>query len=229
MSDLDALDALLSRRHSCRAFLTDPVPDETVERIVATAQKVPSWCNAQPWQVIVTRPKETDRLREAFYAHAQSAPEAPDVPFPTRYAGIYRDRRRECGWALYDAVGVTKGDRVGSAKQMLENFRFFGAPHHALVTTEADLGPYGVLDCGAFVTAFTLAAEALGVATIPQAAVAGFSPFLRDWFGLPEHRQIVCGISFGYADRDHPANAFRTTRAPLDEVLTWKGKAPSSG
>ncbi len=222
MSDFEALDRLLSGRHSCRAFRPDPVPREVIDRIIATAQKVPSWCNAQPWQVVVTGAEETDRLRAALYAHAQTAPQAPDIPFPARYAGAYQERRRACGWALYDAVGVTKGDRDGSARQMLENFRFFGAPHHALVTTEADLGPYGVLDCGAFVTAVTLAAQALGVASTPQAAVAGFAPFLREWFGLPEERQIVCGISLGYADANHPANNFRTTRAPLSDVVTWK-------
>ncbi len=223
MTDFDALDRLLSARHSCRAFRPDPVPDATIERIIATAGKVPSWCNAQPWQLVVTRPAETDRLRSALHAHAQTAPQAPDIPFPTAYTGPYKARRSACGWALYDAVGVTRGDRAASARQMLENFRFFGAPHHALVTTEADLGAYGVLDCGAFVTAFTLAAEALGIATIPKAAVAGFSPFLRDWFDLPQARRIVCGISFGYEDRGHPANAFRTTRAPLAETLAWKG------
>jgi len=219
--DINGLDALLSRRHSCRAFLPDPIADATIEQIVSTAQKVPSWCNAQPWQLIVTRAPETDRLRDALYAHAKSAPHAPDIPFPSRYADAYQDRRRTCGWALYQAVGINKGDRAASTQQMLENFRFFGAPHMALITTEADLGPYGLLDCGAFVTAFTLAAEALDVATIPQAAIAGFAPFLRDWFALPDTRQIVCAISFGRSDKTHPANSFRTDRAPLNEALTW--------
>ncbi len=222
MSDLDALDALLRRRHSCRAFLPDPIPEETIARIVETAQRVPSWCNAQPWQVTVTRGAETDRLRDALLAEAASAAARPDIPFPTRYEGVYKSRRSTCGWALYEAVGVEKGDRAGSARQMMENFRLFGAPHFALITTEAELGPYGVLDCGAFITAFTLAAEALDVASIPQAAVAAYAPFLRTWFDLPESRQVVCGISFGRRDEAHPANAFRTERAPLDEVLTFK-------
>jgi len=222
-TDFQSLNAFLDARHSCRAFYPDPVPEDMIEQIVATAQKVPSWCNAQPWQVIVTRPAETDRLREALYAEAQNGSHAPDIPFPTRYAGPYQDRRRACGWALYDAVGVEKGDREGSARQMLENFRLFGAPHLALISTEADLGPYGLLDCGAFITAFTLAAQALGVASIPQAALAGLSPLLRDWFQLPDTRQIVCGISLGNADPDHPANSFRTDRAPSSETLIFKG------
>lgn len=223
MSAAETLDALLTSRHSCRAYRPDPVPDQIIEQILTTAQRVPSWCNAQPWNVILTRPVETDRLRDAFYAHAQANAHDSDIAFPASYKGAYKDRRRACGFALYDAVGIEKGDRAASAQQMMENFRFFGAPHVALITSEAALGPYGLLDCGAYVTAFTLAAQAQGVASIPQAALAGFSPFLRDWFDISEHRHIVCGISFGYADANHPANAFRTDRAPLDQVVTFKG------
>ena len=77
------------------------------------------------------------------------------------------------------------------------------------------------MDCGGFVTAFSLAAQALGVACIPQAAVAAHGAFLHRYFGISEDRLILCAISFGYADMDHPANAFRTERAALDEVIDW--------
>ena len=220
---INELETLLRQRHSCRAFRPDPIPQATIERILSTAQKVPSWCNAQPWQVILTRAEETERLRGPLYEHAQSAAHTPDIPFPTQYTGAYKARRSECGWALYEALGIEKGDRAASRAQMMENFHLFGAPHLALITTEADLGAYGLLDCGAYVTAFTLAAQALGVASIPQAALAGVAPFLRDWFDLPENRQIVCGISFGLSDMDHDANQFRTTRAPLAEAVRWVG------
>jgi len=40
------------------------------------------------------------------------------------------------------------GDREASKRQTLENFRMFGAPHVAIITTERKLGTYGVLDCG---------------------------------------------------------------------------------
>jgi hypothetical protein len=32
---------------------------------------------------------------------------------------------------------------------------------------------------------------------------------------------VVCGISFGYEDAQHPANAFRTRRASLPQVAQW--------
>ena len=223
MTAYDTLSDLLHTRYSCRAFRPEPVPRDTIERIVAAAGRVPSWCNAQPWQVIVTDKPQTDRFREALFAHAQANGSQPDLDWPKRYAGAYQDRRRTCGWQLYEAVGVEKGDRAASAAQMMENFRLFGAPHVAIVTSEADLGSYGVMDCGGFLVAFTLAAQALGIATIPQAAVAGHGRFVHDFFGIPDTRLVLAAISFGHADAGHPANSFRTERAPLSELLDWRG------
>ncbi|WP_170409600.1 nitroreductase [Ruegeria atlantica] len=220
---LSDLDRLLAKRHSCRAFRSDPVPKDQIEQILSCALRAPSWCNAQPWNVLITSRTQTDKFRKALQSEvATSAPE-PDLPFPTAYTGIYQERRRECGWALYEAVGVERGDREGSAKQMLENFALFGAPHCAIISSPAELGPYGAMDCGGFVMAFTLAAQALGVATIPQAAVASYGKFLHRYFDIPDDQLILCAISFGYSDTDHPANGFRTSRAGLDEITNWVG------
>lgn len=222
MTQFETLDDILSARFSCRAFLSKPVPQDTVARIISAAQKVPSWCNAQPWHLIVTSGAETERFRDALYATASTTAPTPDMPWPEGYPDVYGDRRRACGFQLYDAVGIEKGDRAASAKQMMENYRLFGAPHVAIVTSPKVLGPYGAMDTGGFVTAFCVAAQALGVASIPQAAIAAQAPFVRDHFGIPDDRQILCAISFGYADPDHPANSFRTDRADVTEVMEWK-------
>jgi len=222
MTDYDTLNRVLDGRFSCRAFRPNPVPRDTVARVVATAQKVPSWCNAQPWQLIVTAGAETERFRNALYAAASGTAPAPDMPWPEGYPGVYGDRRRACGFQLYDALGIQKGDRTASGRQMMENYRLFGAPHVAIVTSPAALGPYGAMDTGGFVTAFCLAAQSLGVATIPQAAIAAQAPFVRAHFDIADDRQILCAISFGFADTDHPANGFRTDRAAVDDVMEWR-------
>jgi nitroreductase len=69
-----------------------------------------------------------------------------------------------------------------------------------------------------------LTATALGVNTIAQASVAAYPDVIRAHFGLPDTRQILCAISFGYADTDHPANSFRTSRADLDEIYDPRGE-----
>ncbi|WP_306116905.1 MULTISPECIES: nitroreductase [unclassified Roseovarius] len=221
--DFAALGRILDARFSCRGFRPDAVPEETVAKIVSAAGSAPSWCNAQPWQVTITRGAETDRFRAALLETVANEKPAPDLPWPTGYPGVTGDRRRTCGYQLYDAVGITRDDHAARAEQSLENFRLFGAPHVAIISSEAALGSYGALDCGGFVTAFTLAAAALGVGTIAQASVAAYPAVIRRHFDLPEDRLILCAISFGYADPDHPANGFRTERAELGEIYDPRG------
>ena len=223
MTDLaDRFGTLLRARFSCRGYRPDPVPRALIDAALADAQHVPSWCNSQPWQVIACSAEETTRLAGALFDHAMHAPHQSDIPFPARYEAEYKARRAECGWQLYEAVGVEKGDRAASARQMAENFRFFGAPQLLLVTTPKALGPYGVLDCGAFITAVLLGLQARGLGSIAMASVAGYAPFLRDWFCIAEDRDVVCGIAVGWPDMDHPANGFRTTRAGAGEVIDWR-------
>ena len=214
------LEDLLLRRHSCRGFLPDPVPDAIIARIVEIAQRTASWCNAQPWQLDITRGAGTEAFRTLMGAHVEDQP-ITDFEWPRAYRGVYGERRRACGFALYESVGVARGDKEGYRRQMAENYRFFGAPHVAIVSSDEALAAYGAVDCGGFVANFLNAATAFGVATIPQAALTIRSDLVREHFGLPADRRIVCGISFGYADPHHPANGFRTSRAPLSEVVRF--------
>ena len=219
----DTLNSILDARYSCRAFLPDPVEAKVIEQIITAAGRAPSWCNAQPWRVTVTRGAETERFRAALLnAVANDAPQ-PDLPWPESYPGTHGARRRECGLQLYEAVGIARNDRAARAEQSMQNYHLFGAPHVAIIHSEAALGPYGAMDTGGFVTAFMLAATALGVGSIAQASVAAYAPMVRAHFDLPETRLILCAISFGLPDPAHPANRFRTTRANLGEVLDLRG------
>jgi len=221
--DFTALGRTLDSRYSCRGYLPDPVPDDVIAQIVTAAGRAPSWCNAQPWQVTVTRGAETDRFRTALQETVAQGTPSPDLPWPEGYPGDTGTRRRTCGYQLYNAVGIARGDRAARAGQTLENYRLFGAPHVAIIHSEAALGPYGAMDCGGFVTAFMLAATAMGVGSIAQASVAAYPQMIRAHFDLPETRLILCAISFGYVDPDHPANGFRTERASLSEFYDPRG------
>lgn len=216
-----ALEDWLRARHSCRAFLPEPVPRATIERILTLAQRTASWCNCQPWQVTVASGDGARRLSRALVERAGQAGFTPDFPFPREYRGDYLARRRESGFQLYGAVGVARGDREAYRRQELRNFQLFDAPHVAIITTDDALGEYGAIDCGGYVANFLLAAQANGVATVAQASLAMYPEVLREQLGIGPERRVVCAISFGYADTAHPANSYRTSRADLDVAVRW--------
>ncbi|MFI6309722.1 nitroreductase family protein [Nocardia fusca] len=127
MDESAVLDHLLATRWSCRAYQSRQVPRPTIERLLATAQRSASWCNTQPWEVIVTSGQGTQRFREAMTDWARTHEPKFDFDPPTEYRGVYRERRRASGWQLYESVGIARGDRRASAEQSFEYYRLFGA------------------------------------------------------------------------------------------------------
>ena len=138
---IGVLEELLNERYSVRSFLPQEVPRETIEHILKVSQRTASWCNSQPWQVLIASGEAKERFRKAIYAEAASgAKDDHDFTPPREYLGVYLDRRRESGFQLYNTLGIARGDKMAYAKQALENYNFFGAPHVAIIHTDEPLG-----------------------------------------------------------------------------------------
>jgi len=57
--DIDQFLGLLKKRRSMRLFKPDPVPDESVEKILECARWSMSGANGQPWEFIVVKEPDT--------------------------------------------------------------------------------------------------------------------------------------------------------------------------
>ncbi len=65
--DIDNFIDLLKSRRSIRAYKSDPVPEEFVQKIIEAARWAPSGGNSQPWDFIVIKKKEIkDRIADLF-------------------------------------------------------------------------------------------------------------------------------------------------------------------
>jgi nitroreductase len=137
---IGVLEELLNERYSVRAFLPQEVPRETIEHVLSVSQRTASWCNSQPWQVLIASGEAKETFRKAIYAEAASgAKDDHDFTPPREYLGVYLDRRRESGFQLYNTLGIARGDKMAYANQALENYNFFGAPHVAIIHTDEPL------------------------------------------------------------------------------------------
>ncbi len=216
------LTHLLAIRVSCRAFRPEPVAEQTIREILATAQLTASWCNSQSWQVAVTGGAGTDRLRNALYTAAASGhTETPDITFPREYRGVHRDRRRESGYQLYNALGIERGDHQRQREQTLQNFTFFGAPHVAIIHTDEALG---------LMVRSTAAATSTTSCWLRPHAASAASP-KPPWRCTPtfsarnsdSRRTVWSSAAFPSAI---PTSTIRPTATaphapPLDEVVEW--------
>lgn len=212
----------LSERFSCRKFTPDKLPDQKVHELLISAQRTASWCNTQPWSVHIVSGELLVELSHALVEAAKiGRPPVPDIEFPEKYIGQYKERRKVCGLQLYKSVGIERGNAEKTQNQLLENFRFFGAPHAAFISTPQELGTYGAVDCGLYLSSFMLVAQEMGLATIAQAALASYPDIVRQFVPIEEGRDLLCGISFGLADVTHPVNSYRTERETIDSIAAF--------
>jgi nitroreductase len=219
---MELIDAIAGR-HSVRGFRPDPVPRAVLAGVLATAQQAPSWCNIQPWRLWVTGGASTRALTEAMVAAANAGQIGPDFEWPKDYPEPYGTHRRQCGKVLYSAMGIARDDHAARAQAWLRNYQAFGAPHVVMIAMDRRFGLWAALDIGHWMQTFMLACVDAGLATCPQAALGSAPLATRQALGIPDELAILCGLSVGYEDTTHPANAARTSRAALADNVTWHG------
>ncbi|MCE3272395.1 MAG: hypothetical protein K0S57_2792 [Ramlibacter sp.] len=231
VADPASVDAAITSRFSCRAFLRDrDVPRETVLEILEVASRAPSGTNTQPWRAYVLQGATRDALadkvcaaHDAIYADPAVAAQYTEEYeyYPTKWVSPYIDRRRENGWGLYGLLGIAKGEKDKMHAQHQRNFRFFDAPVGLMFTMDRILGRGSLMDYGMFLENVMVAARARGLHTCPQAAWNGFSRIILPHVGAGEGEMLVCGMSLGYADLQAPVNTFHTPREPAASFTRW--------
>jgi len=220
----ETVDGALTTRRSIRAFLSDPVPRETVRHILEVASRAPSGTNIQPWHVWVVAGEAKAKLSQAVLAARDAGEEYFDYAYyPKQWTEPFLSRRRKVGYDLYGLVGIEKGDKEAMWRQHTRNFVFFDAPVGLFFTFERILETGTWLDVGMFIEAVMVAARGQGLDTCPQVAWIGYHKAIREELGIPEEHTLVCGMSMGYADLSKPENKLVTEREPVEAFTEFFG------
>jgi len=220
--NMTLIDAIRQRR-SVRGFKPDLVPQSDIDEILALAQLAPSNCNTQPWRVMLASGAQCNALRAQMHdAFMQAKPMNPDFSGLPNFEGLLRQRQVSCAQALYGAMGIERGDKVGRMQATARNYAFFDAPHILFVGMDKSFSPAIAVDVGMYAQTLMLLMTAYGLGSCAQASAAYYPNLVRDFFNEPDSTGILFGISFGYEDEQVAANKARTDRAPLDEVIARK-------
>jgi nitroreductase len=216
-------EAILSRR-SVRAFLPTAVERETVERILTLASFAPNGSDIQPWQVFVVHGLHRDRLCQAILA-ADDA-DAPGYEeeyqyYPSEWFEPYLGRRRELGKALYQLVGVGRGDRAAMKRQNARNYIFFDAPVGLFFTLDRRQAYGAWIDIGTFLQSVMIAARGEGLHSCPQQSFSKYHRIVRDHVPIPPDHILVCGMALGHADPAATVNLLVPAREPVSAFATF--------
>jgi nitroreductase len=215
---MDILKAMQQRK-SARAYLAKSVSRRDIEEILACASLAPSAINLQPWEFIITYGEEKDRLvRRLLKARSERMVKCgpgTDKPLPEKIS-------RRAAEAM--AVMAPEISTLGlTFNQFIEegSCSFYGAPVAIIVAIDKLFPVVRYLDIGLAVSYLLLAAQAKGLATCPIGLITAYKEDIAQVLNISEEKEILLGISLGYADESSPANAFRTRRVDLQEIATW--------
>jgi nitroreductase len=237
-ADADAVSALIRGRRSVRDFLPRPIPADLLDAVLADANWAPSWSNTQPYRVAVASGALRDRLaaelcelfdRGLAAQHGGALAKLrllltrkglPDGDFSTRldYPPDLQPRRRATGHGLYERLCIGRHDRAARDRQMRRNFEFFGAPTALFLFAHKGLREFSVLDAGVYLQTLMLSAQARGLATCAQGALATWAGPVRAAFDVPAPYRLICGVAMGYAST-HAVNGFNPGRAEAGTLL----------
>ena len=218
MTVLEALEA----RRTVRAFQSRPVPRETLETILRAANRAPSWANTQPWKVFVAMGEVLERLRRRFLDRFdRGEPPRFEVPAPESWPPELEQRIIDQGKKRFALLGLDWDNPEHRRMVRRRNYELFGAPVVVYLCLHRDLGPWSMLDLGAYAMALMLAAKDQGVDSAIAVNLAGYPDLIREELGILEEWKIVIGIALGYADESSPYNQYRSERRPLEEVVRF--------
>jgi nitroreductase len=223
---LNVTEAVTTRR-SIRQFLNTPVPRDILERVLTTAQRAPSGGNVQPWNAIILTGEPLKALIDAVQARISANPQDRDseyIIYPENLQEPYRSRRFGVGEAMYAALDIPRENKLARLMQFAANFRAFDAPVLMMIHCPRNMGLPQWSDMGMWLQTIMLLLREEGLDSCAQEAWSVYSQTIKPMLGISEDDDILfCGIAIGQRDPAAPVNTFDVPRAPLDEVIDWRG------
>ncbi len=223
---MDVFEAVDSR-FSCRWFLDKPVEPAIVRELITRAARAASGGNLQPWKIHALTGAPLAALKRMATRHfADKDPRHAATEFPIYPNPIwepYKSRRQQNGLQLYAALEIARDDAQARLDQFKLNFQLFNAPVALFITTDRKFSRGQWADIGGYLHTLMYLARGYGLDTCAQEAWLQLHREVGEFLALPAEQMLFCGVALGYADRAHPANGFRSTRAGLDEFCTFHG------
>ncbi|MBW2031255.1 MAG: nitroreductase [Deltaproteobacteria bacterium] len=216
---MDIMKAIETRR-STRAFLDKPLGKDTLEKLLSLATRAPSAINLQPWEIYVVSGEDRKRLSRILVKRMRerniSCGPGASRPLPDYFV----ERQR----GLLECIVPNLPEDHDFQDFINEgSCDFYGAPTGIIVTIDEVFSSARLTDIGVFVGYLLLAAHSLGLGTCPIGLITAFDDEIKEFLNIPEEKKVVIGIAVGHADPDGPVNRSLSTRAPLSELVRWRG------
>ena len=206
----------VEQRSSIRAFLDRSVENSLIENLLQKSSRAASGGNLQPWKVYVINNSAMNDFLE--FQTNWTEPEVPayDI-YPPKLKEPYRTSRYELGEQMYELLGIGRDNKDARLAQVMQNFRFFGAPCAFFCYVDRQMGPPQWSDLGMFLQTFMLLAKEAGLDTCAQEAWSMKHDSVSEFVKAEDSDILFCGMAIGYRDDSAVVNSLKSERRPLKE------------
>jgi nitroreductase len=81
---------VIKKRQAIRIYKADPIPDESLNRVLEAFRAAPSWANTQAWEIVLaTDPAVKDQLQKSVSEHNPAYTAIKDAPLVVCAVGIF--------------------------------------------------------------------------------------------------------------------------------------------
>jgi F420 biosynthesis protein FbiB-like protein len=211
--------AFLRARRSLRAFTPEPVPRETLVRLLEAAITAPSSTNRQPWRfAVVTAPGLRGRLVEAVRARTAALTALLQKSHHAEDFGTYGDFFFEPLQTAAAIVVPQYREHPDLIANLLASAGEDPSRFHTAASMQAEL-----CSASAAVMALLLQAHAEGLGACWMAGPMVARDEIHALLGIAEPWRMVGAIALG-----HPAApAEARPRKPLSRVVEWLEDDPA--
>ena len=203
-------------RNSTRSFLSREVSNDLIGKLLEKSSRAASGGNLQPWKVFIINNSSMKDFLD--FQENWTEPEVPAYEiYPPKLKEPYRTSRFELGEQMYELLGIGREDKDARIAQVMENFRFFGAPCAFFCYVDRQMGPPQWSDLGMFLQTFMLLAKEAGLDTCAQEAWSIKHDSVSRFVQAEDSDILFCGMAIGYGDDTAAVNSLKSERRPLNE------------
>ena len=206
MAEAGIFEIMYSMR-AMRRLKPDPIPEETLKKIVDAGIHAPSGGNLQDWAFLLVRDVELKRfIRDQYWGMWQKLQGSRGIPTDIAPA---QKRMYQAAAHLAEHLHEVPVILLACARKDYPAFAKFGYERASIATVHGSIYPA--------VQNMMLACRALGIGTVITTIHGCFEGELKQKLSIPAEMEVSALLPLGYPQ----GNFGPTKRQPVEAVIHW--------
>jgi nitroreductase len=210
---------------STQTFLSTPLSNEELNKVLEDAQLSPLHNNTQPWNVHIVSGHKKEELEKLIITNNLNNLQFSDLSMSYHNTSNDYHRRSQEQIRLYSEIlgKVPTHENPQKIKaDYLKNYQFFNAPHVAFLFMPTFGDHLRIAsDLGMYAQSLLLSLNTHGYTGISQTILKSHAEIIKKLLGISDDFQLLFGIAFGYVNSHGSISNIYMPRLTVEESITF--------